>query len=209
MTKKSVSQDTNASMIRKFAKRNITKRQFLEEVKQRLENEVGTYLHCLERRGIEDRNAQAVGFWAGIRLLMPVIDALSEVLIRSNRGDQRPKPVRFMDTYLGIQYPFLIWEIYRHSLIHGDLPRWVKYRGHQISWGLQIGPTGVGHDYWPDRINLDITKLYEDLLSFLNREVHVANGNVYQEIGVRFGNGIQPMLKEEFRRIRQEPPITP
>lgn len=186
-----------------FQKRKIPKAQFLSEVKTRLENDVGAYfshLDCCRARG---EGARVVGFWGGLRLLLPVVDALADVLMGRSCHDKRSKPVRFMERYLEIKYPELVWEMYRHALIHGDVLRTASYRGNNISWTVSLGSDG--HEFCKGRITLDVNKLYDDLISFLDGKIPKASGYIYETVGVKFKNRIRASLKGEFRGISSEP----
>lgn len=180
-------------------KQRVKKRVFLKRVKKRLEQEVGIYFNLLFEAQDKNVDFPKVGFWAGIRLIMPVIDALSEVLLRKSKNDLRPKPVRFMEKYLSIDYPYLVWEMYRHSLIHCDELRSIVYRKHKVSWGVSIGLDS--HSFLSSQTMIDLTKLYGDLISFLEREIPEAKGSVYVERYIKFGNKIPKPLKEEILEL--------
>jgi len=185
---------------KRIDKRRISKREFLEGVKGRLENEVGIYLRLLAEKQAQDPNFPKVGCFAGVRLLMPVVDALSSVLMRSSRTDPRPNAVRFLERELEIEYPYVLWEMYRHSLIHTDKIRSLRYRSNRVSWGISIGLDG--HFFVGGQTQVDITKLYQDLIAFLEREIPNATGHVYEEGLVVYNRHIPERLKREINDIQ-------
>ena len=187
--------------MRKNIKRvRLKKSVFLKGVRERLKNEVGIYYKLLADAHSKDPDFPKVGFWAGIRLMMPVIEALSSTLMRETSKDKRPKPVRFMQKYLNIEYPYLVWEIYRHSLAHTDEMRGASYKRKRVYWGVSIGIDD--HFFVDGQMNIDITKLYDDLLKHLDQSIKFASGNVYVESHVHYIR-IPKELELEFKNIQQ------
>lgn len=184
---------------KKVKKIKVKKRVFLKRVKKRLEDEVGIYFDLLFEAQSKDTDFPKVGFWAGIRLLMPVIDSLSSVLYRKSKQDPRPKSVRFMEKHLDIEYPYLVWEIYRHSLLHTDEMRGASYKNNKVTWGLSIGLNN--HIFSNGHINIDVIKLYNSILNYLEKEISKnPETSVYVENHVKFIE-VPNDLEREFKEI--------
>jgi hypothetical protein len=93
----------------------MTKKQYLEGVKGRLVNDVGTYFAMVDTEGSK---GNMVGFWGSARLVFPVIEAVSKTINRkSGRDDVR---VTRLLKELNIPYPDVVWQMYRNSLAHSD-----------------------------------------------------------------------------------------
>lgn len=137
---------------------------FLVGVEERLKNEVGLYFKLLHRAESKNENFPKCGFWAGIRLLMPVIDGLAHVYYPTDAD----KHILFIRNKLRYKYPYLIWEMFRHPLIHTEFVRSAKYKQAKVSWGVS---RGVDHIFCHSQANLDVEKLYSDLLNFVKSEL--------------------------------------
>jgi hypothetical protein len=149
---------------RKWQHRREPKSEYLSKVRQRLETDIAPYLatiqttHCQTGRG--------VGFWALARMIFPVVEAVSSVLYRTDRKQRQP--VRLLRE-LGFEYPNLVWEMYRHTLMHNDEMASASYMGRRVDWALAVGD---GH-LWGEatgRLQVDAQELFDDLLEFLERE---------------------------------------
>lgn len=183
-------------------KEKIKKRIYLKQVRKRLENEAGIYFGLLSKAQSENREFPKVGFWAGIRILMPVIEALSNVLLRETKKDPRPKEVRFLEKNLNFEYPALIWQMYRNPLMHTDQPASLIDGGHKISWGISMR---ADHFFTPDEVNLDPTRLYKDLKDFLDKEVERLesyNGYVFVEKSIKTKRTTSKYIKSEIKKIK-------
>ncbi len=181
------------------------KKVYLIQVKGRLENEVGSYLFFLNQRITDTIKAQkppipGIGFFGGIRLLMPVIDGLSEVLLKNSKKDTREKSIRLLER-LKIPFPSLVWFLYRNSLIHTDKPSSLVYKKNGVGWRISIGLLNEVNQ--KGILPIDIKKLYEALMIFIDNEIDNAKGNVYVEEYIRITkfNSKKLSLKEEIIAI--------
>lgn len=185
-------------MRKKRSKKSVYKRvkraDFLSDVKGRLERDVRPYLGCIHQ--IYASTGKGVGFWGIARMILPVIEAVANVIYRKVTGQS--KPMRLLKR-LGIEFPYLFWEMYRHPLIHTDQLRTATYRGVKVNWEIRVGG---GHEFKSKHIAVDMEKLYKDFARFIDNEISTSmNKTVFVESGIKFGNGIKKNLKDEFRRI--------
>jgi hypothetical protein len=177
---------------RKWKHRRVLKATFLTGVRQRLLHDVGPYLEAVE--GVRVTTGRGVGFWALPRMLFPVVEAVSTALYRTSRRE-RP-PVRLLRE-LGFEYPNLVWEMYRHTLMHNDEMASALYMGRRIAWSIGIGN---GHSWSKGRLGIDAKQLYEDLLAFLSRlasEPHSKKVHVWVGECFRFNTGFSRATRDE------------
>lgn len=179
---------------KKSVYKRLTRIDFLSSVKKRLENDVEPYFNCIS--DLKRTTNKSVGFWALVRMILPVIDAVSEVIYRKKK--EQAKPIRLLEK-LGIRYPNLVWEMFRHSLIHNDELRPAVYRGQSVTWEIRIGGN---HEYINNHIALDMRQLYEDFIGFLDEEIAKSDKRtVYVERGVKFGRSLSQWIKKEFQQM--------
>jgi len=155
---------------------------FLNYVKDRLEQEVKPYLDYQETAQIG-----GVGTWSLIRMLLPVVEGVSETINVDRVAILRQ---------IGIEFPNLTWEMFRHGLIHGILPREIYYQGRKISWatGMNAGMITSG-----DLIGLDIVVLYENFIQYIDKEKLIEPDKMVKVVtGVEF---IDSTLKDELDKI--------
>lgn len=188
-------------MSKKFAHYRTTRKLFLEGVKGRLENDVAPYLDLINQIAsdsyLKTGKTEVIGFWALVRMVLPPINAVANALYRGKENDKFCKLLK----QLGIAYPRIVLEMYRHSLMHNDELRGIAYRGQRIGWS--IGHGGTDHIFHKDAILIDIRKLYQDFIKFLNAEIAKSGSRtVWAENTVVFGKGIPTELKKEFDDIK-------
>lgn len=118
---------------RRWRHRRVHKSDFLESVRQRLLNDVGPYFEAIER--VRANTGKGVGFWALARMLS-VVEAVATILYRTNMSEK--PPVRLLRE-LSFEYPNLVWEMYRHTLMHNDEMASASYMGRRITWCIGIG----------------------------------------------------------------------
>jgi len=166
-----------------FEKVKIKKKKFLESVLKRLEDDVGLYFDALPKISPK----KAVGFWASLRLILPIIEAVSHAV-----GE---KPQEFLSKYFDVKAPYLTWDLFRHSLIHGDYIHHGKYKNKEISWGVLI--YGSGHIYTEDHIGIDSLYLYKKLVDYLKREIAKNESKIVEiEVGVIYIKPKKEIIKD-------------
>lgn len=174
----------------------MPKSTFLSDVRQRLLNDVGPYFTAIQ--SVRDRTGVAVGFWALPRLIFPVVEAVSTVIYRARARERLP--VRLLRE-LGFEYPNLVWEMYRHTLMHNDEMASASYRGRRIAWGIGIG---AGHSWSKGHLHIDAAKLYDDLLVFLDREASRCGSNkvhVWVNESFRFSAAFSQATRNEALQL--------
>lgn len=153
---------------------------FLKGAHRRLQDDVGTILFLINEyntkaTAIGDR---VVGFWAGLRMILPIIEAVSHVMMM--------RPQELLGNYLNITTPDLMWDLFRHSLIHGDTLHGGEYKGKTVTWSVGFGLGG--HIITKEHIGIDLPTLYEDLVVYLEKEILVNDQTLIGvETGVKYG----------------------
>ncbi len=172
-----------------FEKRQISKTEFLQSALNRLDDDVGTFFTLFEEHN--KKNLRKVGFWASIRLLMPIIEAISHIV-----GE---KPQDFLKNHLDVATPYLAWDLFRHSLIHGDYLQHAKYQNKEVGWGVIF--IGVGHVIGHEHLGIDPIYLYKNLREYLEQEVAKNDQSIVEvEVGVIYQNPKQEII-DDFLKL--------
>lgn len=167
----------------------MTKTEFLEGALSRLQNDVGTILDLLEE--YNRNSARQVGFWASVRLLMPPVEAIAEVI-----GEE---PWEFLENHLDVTAPHLAWQMFRHSLTHGDLMSHAEWQGKRISWGIDL--LGNGHIIESGQLHLDMKYLYVKLIDYLKSEIAKKDQTMVDvKVGVIYQNP-PPYIVNDFQKL--------
>ena len=190
---------------RKWRHRRVLKSTFLSDARKRLENDVGPYFKMIE--AVHKRTGRGIGFWALARMIFPVVEAVSTVMYRrasagsSSSATVRPKerqPVRLLRE-LGFEYPNLVWEMYRHTLMHNDEMACAIYKARGIAWGIKVGS---GHSWKQGHLYIDAAKLYQDLVDFLAREADRSKSvSVWVKESFRFNTAYNRATRDEALRL--------
>lgn len=172
-----------------FETMELARVEFLRAVFNRLKDDVGTIFKLLEEHN--KNSARKVGFWASIRLLMPIVEAIAHVESKS--------PQEFLRVSLGIKTPYLAWDLFRHSLIHGDYMQHAKYQTKQVGWGISF--IGVGHVICSEHIGIDTIYLYRRLCNYLENEIGKNDlSKVKIEVGVIYKTP-RPEIIDDFSEL--------
>lgn len=153
---------------------------FLIGALRRLKDDVGTILSLVDEHNTQatSNGNRVIGFWAGLRMILPIIEAVSHVM--------KTKPQELLEKNLNISTPYLMWDLFRHSLVHGDTLQGGKYRGKTVTWGVGFGLGG--HTIVRGHIGIDLPTLYKDLVVFLEKEIGVNDQTLISvETGVEYG----------------------
>jgi hypothetical protein len=136
---------------------------FLDAALHRLQDDVGTILNLVDAHNNQaSMNSQRIiGFWACLRMILPIVEAIAHV--------QGLRPETILRNELNIPTPYLAWHLFRHSLTHGDYLQHGTYQGKVVSWGVMF--VGAGHVIQSGHIGIDIPTLYQDLETYLQREI--------------------------------------
>jgi hypothetical protein len=109
----------------------------------------------------------------------------------------------FLEKELQVAYGFLVWEIYRHSLMHGDELRYVVYKDKTISWAAHLGNENIGHivvnhtDTYPTTIHIAIPKLYYTLQDFLKKEIEKNDTSIINiQVGVNYPDNKSKVINQ-------------
>lgn len=173
----------------------MPKKLYLEGVKGRLVNDVGTYYAMIDAEGSK---GNLVGFWGSARLLFPVIEAVAKTIYRK-RGSDDLRVVRLLKE-LNIEYPDVVWQMYRNTLAHSDhLVHITRGSIRTINWSVTASAGGVttGHFFKHDQVHIDTRRLYDDFLAFLDKQIAEATTNVYVKTGINVGRKYKGRLANE------------
>jgi hypothetical protein len=112
---------------------------------------------------------------------------------------------------LGVPYPRIAWKLFRDCLIHGDELVAVihdessKYAG----WEINLD---AGHTKEPLKNRIDVAKIYENLLVYLDKQIALANDTNELCLGaIRITEEQQqerPGLRQEVQELFGLPPST-
>jgi hypothetical protein len=176
----------------------MTKKLYLEGVKGRLVNDVGTYFKAVD---VEGANGNMVGFWGSARLIFPVIEAVAKTIYR--RTKKADKRVARLLKKLGVQYPNVVWQMYRNSLSHSDHLVHITKGTKTINWSVTASAGGVstGHIFGAGTIHIDTRRLYEDFLAFLDEEIANANTGVFVKTGIKISSKYKGDIQQEIAKL--------
>lgn len=167
----------------------MSKVDFFKASLNKLQDDVGTIFKLLEQHN--KQSVRKVGFWASMRLIMPIVEAVSRVA-----GET---PQEFLKNHLEITTPDLAWDLFRHSLIHGDYMQHARYQHKEVGWGIAF--IGVGHVITSGHVGIDAIHLYKKLAEFLSDEVKKSDQTKAPiEIGVIYNNPKQTII-DDFSKL--------
>jgi len=112
---------------KKYKYTEIKRVEYLKSIQQRIEDDVCICLTFLKKHN--QGNSRKIGFWISVRIIMPVIEATAKTL---GIGSEE------LLNKMGIETPFLMWDMYRNSLMHIDQLNSVEYKKIKIGWGISI-----------------------------------------------------------------------
>lgn len=173
--------------------KTIPKKLYLEQILLRLEKEYIQILNMVTEYNL--KNVRGIGFWSLIRIIFPVIETVSSVM-----GKQKED---FLEEELKVPCGHLVWELYRHALMHTDELWYAEYEGKIISWGAHLGNEGLNHfvddktDSHSTTIHIVIPSLYFNLREFLVKEIAKNDTSEIQiQVGIHFPNHQTKVIKE-------------
>lgn len=167
----------------------MTKLEFFKAALDRLQDDVGNILKLIQE--FNKKSSRKIGFWASMRLMMPIIEAISYVA--------RETPQEFLRNHLDVETPYLTWDLFRHSLMHGDYMQHAKYKSKNVGWGIAF--IGVGHVITREHIGIDAIYLYKKLVEYLISEIAKNDQNKIQiEIGVVYATPKQQII-DDFMKL--------
>lgn len=173
----------------KFETTQMRKVDFFKDALARLNDDVGTILDIIVK--YNKRSERKIGFWASIRIIIPIIEAISHVV-----GET---PQKFLEKYLGVNTPYLAWDLFRHSLIHSDYLQHGKFGIKEVSWGVLM--MGQGHIIKSEHIGIDVITLHQKLKKYLEKEVSKNDQTVVDiEVGVIYTTPKQEII-DDFSKL--------
>lgn len=169
---------------------------FISGALRRLQDDVGTILQLVDAHNLQTftNHGRTIGYWASLRLILPIIEAVSHVI--------GIRPQQLIGNHLNIPTPDLMWDLFRHSLTHGDTLQEGYYQSKRVSWGVGFG-LGA-HVIKSGNINIDVPTLYSDLVNYLQSEITKNDQTLVDiETGVEYGINGNPKQEiiADFSRL--------
>ncbi len=169
-------------------KKKMKKVDFYADVLVHL-NEVGILLQFLQKYNMDA--VHKIGFWASIRMILPIVEAVAKVA-----GEKKEK---FLYNHLNIKTPYLVWDMFRHPLIHGEYLQYGEYQSKQVGWKVVM--KGQGHVFTSSVIEIDVACLYDKLREFLENEVKMNDQSIVEiAVGVVYSNP-QRGIADDFSKL--------
>lgn len=162
----------------------------------RMRNDVEPYIELMSKPAPDGRSS---GFWGCARLLMPVIEAVSKLYYQQEKGGSAA--ILFLKRQLGYTTPKLIWQIFRHGLMHNDIPPTIRYGTKVINWQLSFREPTISLKKMKGVLEINLNDLYNKLYNFLLEETTKNNTkkvSVEHEIHFVFPT---KELKQEFQLL--------
>jgi len=175
-----------------FETQQMTKTEFLRGALARLQDDVGTILDLIVDHN--SKNPRPIGFWPSVRMLMPIVESIGRVV------DE--EPWEFLENHLDVTTPNLAWQMFRHSLTHGDLMHHAELQGERVSWGIHLD--GNRHIIKSGQLDLDMKYLYEKLVEYLQTEIAKNDQTIVSvPVGVIYQNP-EPYIIDDFNKLKIE-----
>ncbi len=146
--------------------RSVPKTIYLQEILARLETEYIQILNLVTEHNLT--HERGIGFWSLVRVIFPVIESVASIMGKDKED--------FLQEDLGVPYGHLVWELYRHALMHSDELRFAVYKGKTFAWAIHLGNEDAGHIVEnqfgdkPTTIHISIPSLYFSLHEYLKKE---------------------------------------
>ena len=179
-----------------FEVRQMSRVEFITGVLRRLQDDVGTILQLIDTHNYQTftNNNRTIGYWASLRMILPIIEAVSHAM--------GIRPQQLLCDHLHIRTSHLMWDLFRHSLTHGDTLQEGVYKGKRVSWGVGFG--AGAHVINAGTIHIDVPTLYNDLENYLQQEVdNNDHTQINIEVGVEYGIRGEPNqgIVDDFSRL--------
>ena len=178
----------------------MSRKDYLTGVRDRLVNDVLIYFDKLDD---EAKNGSFVGFWGSARLIFPVIEAVAKTIYKPSRKTGEDNRVQKLLRSLDVEYPELVWQMYRNSLAHNDHLAHIEYGKRSVKWSVTTSAGGaiMGHIFKDGVIHIDTRKLFNDFYNFLEHEISMSKTSVYVKTGLRVGRKYGGELRREVDEL--------
>ncbi len=173
--------------------RTIPRAFYLKNILTRLETEYIKILEIVNKYNLDHK--RGLGFWSLMRIIFPVIESVSYVVGKRKED--------FLESDLQVPFGHLVWEMYRHAIMHTDELRYAVYKGRTFSWATHLGNENVGHfvakhtNSHPTTIHIDIPRLYYALRDYLINEIAKNDtSQISVQVGVYFPEHESEVINE-------------
>ena len=160
----------------RYIKTKVYLNDHLKGVRQRLFDDVGPYIELVQKKVKYDK--VGIGNFALIRMLFPPIETISRAIEK--------KPQDLLNE-LGIKSPYLYWSLFRDVFMHNDEFENAIYKLNEIRPGIGIAYPGGsgGHTFTQSVVMITVTKLYFDLIYYIDN--YVKNSDENKMISINTG----------------------
>ena len=173
--------------------RTISKVKYLKEILRRHKTEYIEILDIVNKYNLT--HERGIGFWSLTRIIFPVIETVAFIIGKEKEN--------FLEEDLEVPFGHLVWELYRHALMHSDQLRYAVYKEKTFSWAIHLGNENIGHfvDKYAGShtttIHIAIPKLYFDLQKFLIKEITKNDTSLISiQVGVHFSDKRERLINE-------------
>ncbi len=152
----------------------MPRKEYLQSVLNRLKNDVGPIVECIEEHNKNNENK--IGFFPMVRIIMPIIE-----VVATSEG-RMPQDLM---TELGMTLPFTEWNAYRDIFLHNDefVILGVDNLGLQTAIFLTSeDEQEIGDFLAKDGRNIDPFRLRRLLVDYLGRKIEQAGEDDTVEI---------------------------
>lgn len=180
-----------------YGVRSISRKEYLQSVLNRLKDEVGPIVECIEEHNKNHENK--IGFFSMVRIIMPVIE-----VVATSEGRV---PQDLMKD-LGMTLPYTEWNGYRDIFLHND--EFVLLGVEDLGLQTAIALTSedqqeIGDLLAKDGRNIDPFRLRRQLIDYLEDKIRqTADGETVEIIGeLRYDPGSKdPEIQGAIKEIR-------
>lgn len=152
----------------KYHKVKTNLHEHLINIRNRLISDVGPYVDLIQEKARKEKIG--IGNFAMIRMLFPLIETIAHAT------NKKPQEIL---SGLDIKFPYLYWSLFRDVFMHNDEFENAIYETTVIRPGIGIAyPGGSGsHTSSQSGVTITVTKLYFDLIQYINNCIKNTNEN--------------------------------
>lgn len=180
-----------------YTVKTVPRKQYLQSVLNRLRNEVGPIVSCIEEHN--NNNENKIGFFPMVRIVMPVIEVIA--------ASEGRMPQELMKD-LGMALPYTEWNGYRDIFLHND--EFVILAVENLGLQTAIFLTSEDEQEVSDLLaedgrNIDPFRLRRLLMEYLERKIgQTEEGETVEIIGelVYDPDSTDPEIRGAIKEIR-------
>lgn len=151
-----------------YKTKKVIYKPYLQDVKNRLENEVGFLVQKLDERNTQEPH---IGFFAMVRVLMPIVETVA--------ASEGREPQSLLAD-LGLGAPHVAWNLYRDIFLHNDELAIAAVGSLGIQSGIIFTPPDdedLADKLTADGLNFDPFRTYRRLVGYLDTKLKALEEN--------------------------------